>query len=113
MAELTDLNSADIRMGVMARFYERFWSEPFLMLAVVGMVALAANLLAAIRDPVKATHSGMLAFIVLAVFAAMSFHRRRIMQLLRERNVDRRVLGEMASVVFSLAMLAFIGTILR
>lgn len=108
-----DSNDTDIRMGLWSRFYGRFWSEWFILIVVTAALAFAGNLLAAIRHPAVARHEGMSAFIVVAAFAAMSLHRRRIMRLLRERQIDRRVLGEMASVVFSLTMIAFIGTIVR
>ncbi|MGE5206745.1 MAG: hypothetical protein ACM3PW_14095 [Chlamydiota bacterium] len=104
----TNFNAADIRMGVFARFYERFWSEQFILLLVIATMAFAVTLPMAIRHPI-ALHNGMPVLFVLCVFVAMSLHRHRVMRLLRQRHVDRRFLGETAAVVFSLTLFALVG----
>ena len=101
---------SDIRMGVWSHFYDRFWSGWFLLLVILAAMGITAHIVAAIQHQGTAQHDALMAFIEACVVASLSFHKHRIMRLLQGRQLDKRLLGEMASVVCSLAIIAIIGT---
>ena len=78
-------------------------------MAILGSTLHVA---AALRHRETAFHNAMLALVTASVVAAVCFHKYRIMRLLRRREVEKRLLGEMASVVCSLTLMAIIGTMM-
>lgn len=108
--EISNDTDSDIRMGVWSHFYSRFWSEWFIFLVVMAILGSTLHVAAALRHREIAVHNSMLAFVLACIVAALSFHKYRIMRLLRRRELDKRLLGEMASIVFSLTLIAIIGT---
>jgi hypothetical protein len=54
----TNFNAADSRMCDLARFYERLWSEQFILLLVIATTAFAVTLPMAMRRSI-ALQNGM------------------------------------------------------
>ncbi|HEU5334388.1 MAG TPA: hypothetical protein VFU27_00415 [Terriglobales bacterium] len=110
--EISSDTDSDIRMGVWSHFYNRFWSEWFIFLVIIAVMGTTAHVAEALRHRETAFHNAMLALVTASVVAAVCFHKYRIMRLLQRRELEKRLLGEMASVVCSLALMAIIGTMM-
>ena len=90
-------DNADITIGVASHFYTELWSGTFVLFLLVGAVSLSMGVLRLmtdyrLRQQIDA-HRGVA---VLIVVFSVCLHRWRIMRLLRRRELDRRLLGEMA-----------------
>jgi hypothetical protein len=97
---------------VASRFYTELWSGTFVLFLRVGAVSLSMGVLRLMTDyrlhqQIDA-HRGVAVLVVASVFFSVCLHRWRIMRLLRRRELDRRLLGEMAVITCSLSFFTFL-----
>ena len=105
-------DNADITIGVASHFYTELWSGTFVLFLLVGAVSLSMGVLRLMTDyrlhqQIDA-HRGVAVLVVASVFFFVCLHRWRIMRLLRRRELDRRLLGEMAVITCSLSFFTFL-----